>query len=74
MRGRRPGFSMIGLSPSPWQTMLAGEGIPVDVEQNRLARARDRRRRPRAVWAARASARGRIDKYLRLAQGGSLGF
>jgi len=32
-RGRRPGFSMIGLSPSPWQAMLAGEGIPVDVDR-----------------------------------------
>lgn len=32
-RGRRPGFSMIGLSPSPWQAILAGEGIPVDVDR-----------------------------------------
>lgn len=32
-RKRRPGFSMIGLSPSPWQAMLAGEGLPLDVER-----------------------------------------
>jgi len=32
-RGRRPGFSMIGLAPSPWQAMLAGEGIPVEVDR-----------------------------------------
>lgn len=32
-RGRRRGFSMPGLAPSPWDTMLAGEGIPIEVER-----------------------------------------
>ncbi|PKL06485.1 MAG: hypothetical protein CVV53_04075 [Spirochaetae bacterium HGW-Spirochaetae-9] len=32
-RVRRQGFSMPGLSPTPWETMLAGEGFPVDVDR-----------------------------------------
>ena len=32
-RGRRQGFSMPGLAPAPWDTMLAGEGIDVEVER-----------------------------------------
>ncbi len=32
-RGRRKGFSVPGLAPSPWEAMLAGEGIPVETER-----------------------------------------
>ena len=32
-RGRRNSFSVPGLAPSPWDTMLAGEGIAVEVER-----------------------------------------
>lgn len=32
-RVRRPGFMMPGLSPTPWETMLAGEGLSVDVDR-----------------------------------------
>ncbi|MDP2790545.1 MAG: cellulase family glycosylhydrolase [Rectinemataceae bacterium] len=32
-RVRRQGFSMPGLAPTPWETMLAGEGFPVEVDR-----------------------------------------
>jgi len=32
-RGRRHSFSMPGLAPTPWDAMLAGEGVDVEVER-----------------------------------------